>query len=150
MLLDGGLRGLVKPGLKALLDHLKRSIFIGPSAKISKVPANFLNPISFAILLALTDLSREISVSHSHSCMTSSCALGHAERSLSSANKATLPAFKWWVSPGDILNNQAVLNPKVHTTRAPPGGIETATPLRSKPRQSQAVALPTTPQILAY
>ncbi len=46
-------------------------------------------------------------------------------------------------SPADLLINQAVLNPKVHshTSRAPPVGIEPTTP------QSQAVALPTTPQI---
>ncbi len=46
-------------------------------------------------------------------------------------------------SPADLLIDQAVLNPKGHghTSRAQQVGIEPTTP------QSQAVALPTTPQI---
>jgi hypothetical protein len=46
-------------------------------------------------------------------------------------------------SPADLLTNQAVLNPKVHshTSRAQPVEIKPATP------KSQAVALPTTPRI---
>jgi hypothetical protein len=46
-------------------------------------------------------------------------------------------------SPADLLTNQAVLDPRVHghTSRAPQVGIEPASP------QTQAFALPTTPQI---
>ena len=52
--------------------------------------------------------------------------------------------YKNWGCPADLLTNQTVLNSKVHghTSRAPPVGIEPTSP------PTQAVALPTKPQIL--
>jgi hypothetical protein len=47
-----------------------------------------------------------------------------------------------WGCPVDLLTNQTVLDPKVHTSREPQVGIEPTSP------PTKVVALPTKPQIL--
>ena len=58
----------------------------------------------------------------------------------------TLNNWLNWGCPADLLNNQAVLDPKVHghTSRAQPVGVEPTSP------PTKVVALPTKPKIPGY